>query len=185
MFAVVANGIQCICKTQQKLDYILAVYPYPKFRKCRDEAEAKEWIRRNQRSINKIEFQNYGETATTGYATVEYFIANDNIYYNIYTKHVGFIKVQSAPDTKVDCRQDLVKVKICNVKLDPKSINHNVIAVKRILTLLGEYIDVNIVVPDISIYLALTKYTGRNYILRGTQNDIRQRLGGVSITIKE
>lgn len=40
MFAVVANGIQTICKTQRQLDYILAVYPYPKFKKCYTEEEA-------------------------------------------------------------------------------------------------------------------------------------------------
>lgn len=185
MFAVVANGIQRICKTQRQLDFIIAVYPYAKFQKCKDEDEAREWLRRNTRKYNSLRHVKYGNTSTTGYAQIEYFIADDNIYYNIYTSKVGYIRIQADESTKVDSRYDLLKVKICNVKLDDSLINHHVIAIRRILRLLGDFIDVDIIVPDISVFLALTKYSGKNYIIRGAQKEIATRLGGVSLTIKE
>ena len=59
------------------------------------------------------------------------------------------------------------------------------VAVRRILKILGEYADVDIIVPDISIYLAATKYTGKNYMVRGLQQDIQNRLGAVSFTVRE
>ena len=183
MFAVVANGIQTICKTQRQLDYILAVYPYPKFKKCYTEEEARNWIRVNKRQFNAIKYSKYGDTATFGYATIEYFITNNNIYYNIKTEKVGYIKIQADNDIKVDSRKSLLKVKVCNVRLDDSLIAHHIIAIRRILKLLGEYRDIDIVVPDISIFLALTKYSGNNYVIRGCQRDIASRLGAVSITI--
>lgn len=184
MFAVVANGIQTICKTQRQLDYILAVYPYPKFKKCSTEEEAREWIKQNTRQFNIIKYSHYGNTAISGYAIIEYFIANNNVYYNIRTEKVGYIKIQADNDIKVDSRKSLLKVKVCNVRLDNSLIAHHVIAIRRILKLLGSYIDVDIIVPDISIFLALTKYSGKNYIIKGIQKEIASRLGAVSITIK-
>jgi hypothetical protein len=60
-----------------------------------------------------------------------------------------------------------------------------VIAIRRILIILGTIIDVDVIVPDISVYLAATKYTGRNYMIKGLQKDIADRIGGVSFTVRE
>lgn len=185
MFAVVANGIQTICRTQRQLSSIIAVYPYPKFQKCATEEEAREWLRKNARSINSAIYDKYGNTSVWGFAQIEYFISQNNIYYNIDTRKLGVIRVRPASDVKVDARQELVKVKVCNVRLDDNLIESHVVAVRRILKILGEYADVDIIVPDISIYLAATKYTGKNYMVRGLQQDIQNRLGAVSFTVRE
>lgn len=70
MYAVVANGICAICKTQSQLEAIIAVYPYPKFRKVYSEEEGREWIRRHNRSRNDYKFENYGNTFGSGYVSV-------------------------------------------------------------------------------------------------------------------
>lgn len=186
MFAVVANGMQTICYTQRQLDTILAIYPYPKFRKFSDEDTAMEWLRANTRVNDLLRYNQYGETMTRGFASVEYFIANNSIYCNVRTKKVGFIRVWTEDENvKVDARPNMIKIKICNVVLDDEMIAHHILAIRRILRVLGEYVDVDIVLPDVSVYLAATKYKGSNYIIRGFQNDLRSRLGGVSFTIKE
>lgn len=51
--------------------------------------------------------------------------------------------------------------------------------------MLGGFVDINLVVPDISIYLAIKQYSGKNYVIKGLQQTIAQRLGAVSITIRE
>ena len=186
MYAVVANGIQTICKTQRQLDTIAAIYPYPKFRKFKEETEAREWLRQNTRSMNIISYNQYGETVSSGYAKIEYFIDADCVYYNIRTEKVGFIKIWcDEEDVKIDARRNLIKVRVCNLQLNNKLIFHHILAIRRILKLIGEYLDVDFVVPDSSILIAATKYTGSNYIIKGLQRDIAERLGGVSFTVKE
>lgn len=185
MFAVVANGMQAICKTQRRLESIIAFYPYPKFCKCSTEEEARMWLRNNSRGIYGIEFKSYGNTASEGYAIAEYYIWDNSIYYNINTKHLGYIKVFPTDDIKMESRQELLKIKVCNVMLDDSSISSHCIAIRKLLRLLGGIIDVEIIVPDISIYLAATKYTGRSVYINGLRRDIVNRLGEVSFTIKE
>lgn len=185
MYAVVANGIQCICKTQKKLEYILAIYPYPKFIRCHTEEEGRDWIRRNQRGYHDRSIGNYGTTAISGYVTVDYIISNNTIFYNLYLSKIGVLKLRKSEDIDINYGSDFIKVKITNVVLDNKLISHHVIAIRRILKLIGNYVDVNVVVPDISVYIAVTSYKGNNYILRGIQKDIQSRLGGVSFSILE
>ena len=69
--------------------------------------------------------------------------------------------------------------------MDDLKISSHIIAIKRVLNLLGSYVDVDITVPDMSVYLAITKYKGNNYIIHSLKNDFEKRLGGVSFTIKE
>lgn len=185
VFAVIASGIQTICKTMRQVDTIVALYPYPKFKKVRDEVEARVWLRENTRKMNCLTFSKYGSTATAGYARIEYFISNNEIFYNIDTRKVGYIKVLASEEVSVDARATILKVKVRNVCLDNSMIAHHIIAIKRILKILGEYIDVDITVPDVSIFLALTRYTGNNYLIKGIQRDIEVRLGAVSITVKD
>lgn len=185
MYAVVANGLQTICKTQSELESIMLFYPYPKFEKCNSEEEGREWLRAHAREYRSVTFFNYGSTATSGYATIEYFIANNTIYYNIDTSKVGHIKVAQSDKMKMESKPERLKIKIENVMLDDNLISSHIIAITRILKILGEYVDVNIVVPDISIYLAVEKYTGSNYMIKTLKNIIATRLGGVSITIRE
>lgn len=186
MFAVVANGIQKICTSQRALDLIMAIYPYPKIAKCRNEEEAREWLRRHSRSSSSRNIKKYGDTANRGYASVEYFIYDNNIYYNIDTTLLGYLKIENTADNVViDARPNLIKVQITNLAVKDELIIGHVIAIRRILKIIGEFIDIDIVVPDMSIYLAATAYKGQNYMIKGLQKDIATRLGGVSFTVKE
>jgi hypothetical protein len=186
MYALVANGIQAICKTQRKLETMIAIYAYPKFCKCNTEDEARAWIRKHSRPDYANKFSRYGTTSENGYAQVEYFISKECIYYNVDTSRLGFVKVcNKGNNTSIDARSNLIKVKISNIGVDDRSIVSHVIAIRRILIILGTIIDVDVIVPDISVYLAATKYTGRNYMIKGLQKDIADRIGGVSFTVRE
>ena len=185
MFAVVANGIQTICKTQRALGTIIALYPYPKFQKCSTYEEAREWIRKHSRTFTSLKRERYGDVGYCGYARIEYFIVNGFSYYNIYTRRVGQLRIDSSEYIHVDNRRNLIKVKITDTMLDDDLIQHHVIAITRILKLLGGFVDVDVVVPDVSIYLALTKYSGNDYVIRSFQRLQQSRLGGFSVTVRE
>lgn len=185
MFAFVANGKTAICKTQRQLDILIALYPYPKFALCKTEGEALEWIRRNARGIHTTSISKYGNTSVWGYVNVEYFITEAGILYNIKTDKVGNIRIAKDDGIKIAIKGNLIKLKVTDTLLDDSLINHHLIAVQRILNLLGEYIDVNLELPDMSVYLALTYYKGSNYIIRNAQKLIEERLGAVSYSVKE
>lgn len=188
MYVFVANGFKGIIESQQRLEFLASIYPYPKFRRVKTYADAVKFLARFDRGEVKANFYNYGETDMyNGYASIKYVIDGKDIYITIDTSRVGFIRIntKNLKDTTVDNRPTMVRAKITNIGLNNDLISDHCTAVETILELLGEYVDVNIEVPDISVYLALTKYSGDNYIIMHSQDVIRDRLGGVSLTITQ
>lgn len=183
---MVANGLQTICKTQRQLDNILALYTYPKFAKFSKEEDALRWIRANTRGVCINNHKQYGDTANFGFVNITYSITDSNsIEYFVDTSQVGYISTYSNDnDVCIRSGRNSIAVVVNNVVLDDAKISSHIIAIRRILIILGQYIDVNIVVPDMSVFLAITKYKGKNYIIKGLQKDIAKRLGGVSFSIK-
>lgn len=186
MYVFVANGYKGIVESRQTLDILASIYPYPKFRKVRTKTDAINFLARYNRGEVQVNFYNYGETDRyNGYASIKYVIDENDLYVTIDTSKVGFIRVgtKNLKDTVVDNRPTMIRSKISNINLNNELISDHCMAVNTILELLGGYVDVNIEVPDISVYLALTKYSGDNYIIRESQDIIKNRMGGVSITI--
>lgn len=183
MYAIVANGLQTICRTQQELDTYLSLYPYPKFTKVRDEDEGRQWLRQHSRIFNEYEFERYGDTSKYGYAQMRYCLQDNMVRYEIDTSKLGYLKVLPGKDTDVDSRAEHITAVIRDLNLKDELIAHHVIAIHNGLKIIGTFVDVDIVIPDVSIYLALTRYTGKNYILLNAQRELRERIGGVSYTV--
>lgn len=185
MYALVANGIATVCSSYRQLQALIALYPYPKFQKVASKEEGRRWLRAHTRRVNSVSFHNYGDTATTGFVTIRYEITEEGISYQLDTRCVGFLKFHAPEGVLVCNKSEEIKVWVTDVRLDDKLIIHHLIAIRRILRMLGEFIDVNVVVPDISVYLALAKYTGKNYMINAVQRDVATRLGAVAVTIQE
>lgn len=188
MYVFIANGYKGIIESKQTVDIMSAIYPYPKYRKVKDYESALKFLNKFNRADYGSDFKVYGDTdKNIGYANISYIIDKDDLYVNIDTTKVGFIRVQQdrLSDTTVDNRPTMIKIKISDIYLNDDLISDHCVAISNILELLGGYVDVNINIPDISIYLALTKYTGDNYIINNCQEIIKNRLGGFSVTIKE
>ena len=183
MYAVVANGIQTICYNQRQLDNILTIYPYPKFAKVRDVDEGRAWLRQHTRGLNDYVFEKYGDTMCRGYASVSYKIHEDSTEYEIDTSKLGFIRIGEHKNVITDSRSDYLRVIVEGTNLNEDIIQHHVIAIRHIVKLLGEFVDLNIIVPDISIYLAIEKYTGKDYIIKSAQREFKNRLGCLAITV--
>lgn len=187
MYAVIASGRTKICNTRQELDLFKAIYSYVKYHYVETYAEGVEWIRQNQRDAYDVRVTNFGSSTNTGgFITIEYFITGTVILYNLDTSKFGRTYIIPDDDlVKVDNRPNLIKVKVCNTILDDMIIAHHVIAINRILRIIGEYADVNIVVPDISVYVAMTSYQGKDSTITCIREMLSRRIGGISFTVRE
>lgn len=185
MFAFVGNGYAAIVRTKRELDRLCLLYQYPKFKKCSTEESAREWLRRNSRSICTTNLQRYGDTSYRGYVDIEYFIDDNFVAYNLDISKVGFVKIRCDDKNVVfTSTNDYIKVKVCKLSLDASLITSHLIAILRALRMVGDFIDVNINVPDMSVVLACTKYIGNNYVIKKLYKDLHTRKGGVSFTLR-
>lgn len=185
MYAFVSNEYRTIVYSQRQLDFLTSVYTYPQFKKVDTVAEAKQFFNNCNREFLQTGLNKYGRESDIGYISIQYFIDGKNIYCNVDTKHFGFIKLSDVPsNVKQDSSYDLLKLKICNVILDNSLIAHHCIAITNILKLFDECINIELVVPDISVYLACTKYKGKNYSIVKLQNALNNRLGNLFYSIK-
>lgn len=178
MYAFISNEYRTIINSQRQLDFLLSIYSYPKFKKVETTEEAQRWFNEQERVHIKSKTIRYGAKNKTSYVSVEYFIADDCIFYNIRTDNFGFIKLTKLPENvKQDARYDLIKLKVCDVSLDDSKISSNCIAIENVLRILGPYLNIELVVPDISIYLACVRYTGKSFVISRVKNIINSRYG--------
>lgn len=185
MYAFVSNEYRAIVYSRRQLDFLCSVYSYPKFKKVLTEKEAKEFFALNNREFFTPSLKQYGKVNDIGYISIQYFIDGKNIYVNVFTKHFGFIKLSELPrNVKQDASYDLLKLKICNVILNNDLIAHHCTAITNILSLFDLYINIELILPDISVYLACTKYRGKNFSIKNLQRLLNSRMGTTFYTIK-
>lgn len=184
MYAFISNECKLIVKSQHQLEFLTSVFSYPKFAKVSTEAEARQFFIENDRAFFTADRKLYGRKDSVGYVKISYFIRDNNIYVNADTSAFGYIKFRDLPDNVIaEYGYEKMRLKFKNVILDDNLIAHHCIAITNILRLFGPYVSIDIKVPDISVFLALTKYTGNNYLIKTTQNLIISRSGYVSYTI--
>ena len=186
MYVLVANGYSGLVRDFNTLNKLSAIYPYPKYRKVKNETEGRILLERFRRGDYGSEFDNYGETdKQNGYAKVSYIIDSGNLYVNMDTSKVGFLRVKKPrlKDVFIDNKPDMVRIMVKDINLNDDLISDHCTAISLILRTIGVYCDLNLVIPDISIYLAITKYTGESYIIKELQEQISTRLGAISYTI--
>lgn len=183
MYAVVAPGLKGVYEDPRVIDRILALYPYTKFRKLPTEEECWEFIRRNENTHGLEEITNFGDAFPKHHVKMEYFIRDNNIYYNFDTSLIGTLRI-AREDVIVENRAQLIKVILPNVVVNPDTISGHVIAVYHGIRLLGDYIDVSVTVPDHSIFYAIHSYTGNARTIVRLRDYLKKRLGKVSVTLK-
>ena len=180
MYAFISNECQLVVQTTRELENLLSLFSYPKFKKVNSREEAYQFFRTERRDIFSTGLKKNEKSKDASYIQVQYFIDSNNIYVNVNTKKFGFIKLWRLPrNVKQESTYDYLKLKICNVHLDDNRISHHCLAINNILNILGGDIDIELIVPDISIYLAINKYSGRNYAICRLQDTVRARIGRI------
>lgn len=185
MYAFISNEYRTVVQTQRQLDLLASIYTYPQFKKVGSKEEALKFFSQCDREFIATGMSKFGKTDDIGYIRIQYFLDGKNVYANIGTKYFGFIKLSDLPNNvKQDSSYDLLKLKICNVNLNNLLIADHCLAISSIIKLFDSCINVELVIPDISIFLACTRYKGRNYAIRRAQNLLSERMGKVFYTIK-
>lgn len=183
MYAVIAPGLKGVYSNVSAVNKITALYPYTKFRKFKTEEECWAFLGQHSNKHGLDEVKDFGDTFNKHKVRMEYFIQGTSIYYNYHTQGLGEIRVRST-EALIENRLALVKAEITDTVLDPSSISGHIIAIYRGIKLLGDFIDVEVVVPDHSIYYAIRSYSGTNRAITRLANYIESRLGNISITLR-
>jgi hypothetical protein len=185
-YGYVGPGIRGVQNDINVIRKLLAVYPYLKFRKKKTEEEAWAFVEREGKRPTLKRITKYGDIFNTHYVTVEYFIQDGSVFYNIFTKNIGYIRISSDDENVlIENRSELIKIELSNIHLNNEFISSHAIAIYHILRLLGSYVDVEILVPDHSIFYMLTAYTGTKSSLVRVLKYIESRKGNIAVTVKE
>ncbi len=184
MYAFISNEFRTIVYTQSKLELLRSLYSYPQFKKCDTYEEAIEFLNKTQRKFIYNGINKYNKNSNIGYVSVQYFIADNKIYVNIDTSKLGYIKLTNlGVNVKQEASYDMIRLVFNNVVLDNSLIQDHCIAITSILRLFDNFVNVELKLPDISILLACTKYTGNMFQIRTLQNIINGWLGHIYYTI--
>lgn len=184
MYAVVAPGFSSVYTNWKDVERIHALYPYCKWCKCRNEKDAQEFIKRNTNNHVVKQLYNYGDTLRDLYIDAIYKIGPDCVYYVFYCQRVGNIRLHNDV-ALIEYKGSKIYAKIPDIYLSPDSIAGHMSAIHNMLLLLGDYVDVNITLPNFSIYYALTSYSrGNSRAITVTRDLIDRRLCNVAYTLK-
>ncbi len=184
MYVVVAPGISTVYTNWKDVERIKTLYPYPKWARVNSEQEAQEWLRRNSYGHGLHTVNKYGNTINNLYINVQYKIFPDYLAIVYDTSKVGKIRL---PETRnlVAYIGDKIHVKVGDIFLSDESITGHMSAIFNVLNLVGDIIDINIELPNYSIFYSLTGYSkGNQRAISTVQEMIRNRQGAVSYTIQ-
>lgn len=184
LYAVVAPGVSGVYDNYAQVQRIMALYPYTKFRKVVNEEMGWNFIKRNQNLHNFTQLSKYGNTFDNACVKMEYFIGKESVYYNLYTRDAGELKFYHK-DALISSGNNLTMVEMPNIKLNRNLISGNLIAIYHGLDIVGDFIDVDITIPNHSIFYAISSYTGSSRVINRVQKKIQERLGAVSLTLKD
>ena len=182
MYAAVAPELNGIYASYDDVLRVLTLYPFAKVRKFQTEDECWAFINRYSNKHTLDEVENFGDTFECR-VKMSYFIYDTSIYYNFDTSKIGTLHILSDTAT-VENRVNLIKATIPNMVLNPDKISAHVIAIYRGLRLLGDFVDVEVTVPDHSILYAVRSYSGTNRTIIRLKRLIDQRIGRVSLSLR-
>lgn len=185
-YAVIVPGINTVYQTWGEVERIIALYPYPKYRKFATEEECWEYVRRHTTKRIYTDITKYGETFDNLYVKMEYFIRGDKVYYNYKTGKMGYIAIESTdPSVIVINRTSGIKAILKDIYLNDNLITSHMIAIWHGLRIIGEFVDIDIRVPDHSIFYALMTYKGSNKTINRVRRYIDERMAKVSVSMKD
>lgn len=185
-YGFVSNNMTLWTQDFTKVNTLAKICPYPKFRGFQTEEEAILFIKKNKRNKLLKSLKTYGNVFTNVKTQLEYYIEKDRICANLRTKGMYNIRIPTTDkNVLIEYGAKLVKIQLKDIYLNDNLISSHITAIYNLLKLLGDFIDIDIVVPDNSIYYALTTYTGSNILINRVQLLIKKRFGELAITVRE
>lgn len=159
IYAVVAPGFSLVTQDWAQVERVKALYPFPKWAKCYSEEEASLFVKKNYVDKPVRVINNYGDTFRELYVDASYQIRPDSVCYVFDVSRVGQLRVNSE-NLIVEYGAGKIYARLPNIYLSEESIGGHMSAIYNLLTILGDYIDVNIHINYFSVFYALTHYKG-------------------------
>ena len=187
-YGYIGGPVRTVFNDYKYVSKLSLIYPYSTFRKFYVEEKAWTWLQYqpHRRLEVPASIYRYGNIFKEHYASVEYLISRDKIVANINVKKLGNVKLHSEdPNILILNKTGRVEVEVKNLELNSDLIVSHLIAIITVLDLLGPYVDVEVILPNHSIFFTVTKYTGdKRQILRLVER-ISKRKGQVAWTLKD
>lgn len=185
-YAVVVPGISNVFNNWNDVANLITLYPHPKYRKFKTTEECWEFVKRYTNKRIYHDLNKYGDTFNNLYVSMEYFIQEDKVYYNFHTKKIGYISIEPRDENvTIANRNGTIKAILHNIYLNDDVISNHLIAIWHGLMIIGDLVDIDVKVPDHSIFYALMTYTGENKTIKRVRTYIDERAAKVSVSMKD
>ena len=179
-YAIVAPGISGVYKSFEEIQRVAKLYPYPKFRKFREEEQAYNFINRYKMSSSFNSLNKYGDIFNI-YVTMSYFIDKHYVYYNFNTHGINDFRM--CGDYTVSYSGSLAK---CKVKYDRELskdiIKDHVKAISLGLDMIGDMLDVELIITSYSLFYLINSYSGTDSELQLFKDKLNTRVGNIALS---
>ena len=183
-YGIVGPGVTGVYSNWHTIEDIAACIPYCSYRKFYTKEQAWEFVKTHKRKNNSLSMHKYGDTFDEPYLTMSYLMWHDFAYFTYNIEHFGRIQLETPNDVLVRYGAKVITAKVSmKHNLKQNLIAHHLEVIAYGVGLLGDIIDVDIIVPNHSIYYALTIYTGENEEIINYRNKLKSRMGEFSITL--
>lgn len=184
-YGYVGGGIKTVLRSWEEVERLRIMHPYSSYRKRYTEEAAWKWVNSRGHINSTFSVNKYGETFKKHFMRMEYIISKNCVYYNFDFGSIGRAILADLPSNcVVENRTNLIKLKVNDVHLGDSILDH-LSAIHIGLDAIGPFYDIDIVVPDHSIFYALSIYDGEERRIRRVLTAISQRLGKVSLTLND
>lgn len=183
-YAIVGPGLKGVYKEWSRVAELSKLFPYCSYRKFYTEQECWQFVGTHARSYTDISLTKYGNTFDKFYVQMRYFMKDEYVYYTFMTDHFGKIRLTNTDNCLVEYKAKCITVKYkSDVIYDNELIIDHLNAIVHGVEMLGDFIDVDIIVPNYSIYYALTLYNGVRSDILNLVERLRERMAEFSVTL--
>lgn len=183
-YALTGHGISGVYFNWKEVEELASIFPYCRYRKFKTEEECWEFVYRYRSSKVSLSMTKYGNTFDSIFVRMSYTMSADRMYFNYNTEKFGRIRFDVEPKQIIQYTAKYILVQEpSSILLDRQTILSHLEVINRGVEILGELVDVDIVVPDHSIYYALTTYSGNDETINTLKNKLHNRVAEVSFTL--
>lgn len=184
-YGYVGGGIKTVLNSWEEVQRLRLMNPYSSFRKFRTEEQAWRWVEYRRGISEASDVNRYGDVFFNHHIKLDYIISKGSVYYNFRLRNLGRLILADLPSNCfVENRPGIIKVRVDGYQLGDTILDH-LSAIMTGLEIVGPFIDVDIVVPDHSIFYALSMYDGNERRIIRVLSQIKSRLGNVALTLRD
>lgn len=185
-YAIVGPGVSGVYYKWDRVEELASLFPYCKYRKFKTEDECWDFVNRYKSSRVSLSMTKYGNTFDNLFIRMFYIVTPSKLYWTFNTERFGNIRLDEQEGLLISYFGKGVLVSEATSGVyDNQTVISHILAISRGVEILGDLVDVDIVLPDHSIYYALTKYTGEDETILRVQQQLKDRLAEVSYTLKD